>query len=405
MDERLIIKHFGPISELDIQIKQLTFFIGTQGSGKSTISKVLTAFRDIFWRIEILKADEQTQNEENDYVNILKQFQHFGIDRYFCDASYIQYTDKTISMTFENGQLSYAIPTSLGISKAQLITQYQKELYDFSKQFLQHLGYQDIGEISGKESDMRIFFEGLRTLLYIPSERIIVGQLSSAIASIILSGVPLADVLLGYMSFFEKAKKEFPTYKIPFLNAEYKIMDGKDSIVVTTGERPTELPLAACSSGLQSVLPMLMIIEYCTKVNCFDSFVVEEPEQGLFPTNQIELLKFLLSKVSGEYNMVITTHSPYLLSALNNYLYAGELKRRKTINKKKLNRIIPKNLQLDVHNCAVYALENGDKSPYCQPIISEDTGLIDFNYLDAVSIMMNDEFNQLQDLDLSATDE
>ena len=40
--EKIIVKDFGPIKDLDIEIKRFTVFIGTQGSGKSTISKLLT---------------------------------------------------------------------------------------------------------------------------------------------------------------------------------------------------------------------------------------------------------------------------------------------------------------------------------------------------------------------------
>lgn len=40
--EKLIIRHFGPVMDLDVNILPLTVFIGTQGCGKSTASKVLT---------------------------------------------------------------------------------------------------------------------------------------------------------------------------------------------------------------------------------------------------------------------------------------------------------------------------------------------------------------------------
>ena len=45
--ERLILKNFGPIPELDIELKKINLFIGEQGVGKSTIAKVLTCVRDL----------------------------------------------------------------------------------------------------------------------------------------------------------------------------------------------------------------------------------------------------------------------------------------------------------------------------------------------------------------------
>ena len=34
MNERLIVKNFGPIKNLDISFKKITLFIGDQGTGK-----------------------------------------------------------------------------------------------------------------------------------------------------------------------------------------------------------------------------------------------------------------------------------------------------------------------------------------------------------------------------------
>ena len=48
--EKIIVRNFGPINELNIEIKRFTVFIGTQGSGKSTISKLLTICRDVYWQ-------------------------------------------------------------------------------------------------------------------------------------------------------------------------------------------------------------------------------------------------------------------------------------------------------------------------------------------------------------------
>ena len=40
MGKRLIVKNFGPIKEVDIDLKKINVFIGPQGSGKSTIAKI-----------------------------------------------------------------------------------------------------------------------------------------------------------------------------------------------------------------------------------------------------------------------------------------------------------------------------------------------------------------------------
>ena len=49
-------------------------------------------------------------------------------------------------------------------------------------------------------------------------------------------------------------------------------------------------------------------------------FIIEEPEQNLFPETQCDLMYHILSSVNHGKNhrLVMTTHSPYILYALNN---------------------------------------------------------------------------------------
>lgn len=44
MNERLIVKSFGPVKDLDIIFKKVTLFIGDQGTGKSCAAKLFSTF-------------------------------------------------------------------------------------------------------------------------------------------------------------------------------------------------------------------------------------------------------------------------------------------------------------------------------------------------------------------------
>ena len=82
--ERLIVRNFGPITDLDIEIRPLTLFIGTQGSGKSTVAKLLAICRNAEWWQQV-----QTDAEADE---LMKPFYGFAIDEYFQDDSYFSYT-------------------------------------------------------------------------------------------------------------------------------------------------------------------------------------------------------------------------------------------------------------------------------------------------------------------------
>ena len=45
MNERLIVKSFGPVKDLDIIFKKVTLFIGDQGTGKSCVAKLFSTFK------------------------------------------------------------------------------------------------------------------------------------------------------------------------------------------------------------------------------------------------------------------------------------------------------------------------------------------------------------------------
>ena len=46
MNEKLIVKNFGPIREAELDLKKVTVFIGPQGSGKSTLAKLVAICKD-----------------------------------------------------------------------------------------------------------------------------------------------------------------------------------------------------------------------------------------------------------------------------------------------------------------------------------------------------------------------
>ena len=95
LQERIKVNHFGPITHLDIEIKRLTFFIGTQGSGKSTVSKLLTIFRDVLWRYTVVKGRDG-----------MMQFREMNIDKYFYDDTEIEYTFEPFHISYSKGKFS-----------------------------------------------------------------------------------------------------------------------------------------------------------------------------------------------------------------------------------------------------------------------------------------------------------
>lgn len=381
--EQLVVRNFGPITNLDIEIRPFTLFIGTQGSGKSTISKLLTICRDIRWWLQILNGKD-----------VMKPFVDFGINEYFQEDSFFSYVLDDEEIKYEKGSFDYkskgkddkeAIIKALSILIAESSVSYLKKEKD--------------GLTTENLSDphtLNVLKAYSRMGLYILAERNLVGNLSDSLASIMLHQIPLSNPLLEYMSMFEKAKKEFSTYEVPFFGVKFIKKEGKDKIELTNKSK--DLPLSACSSGLQSALPMLMVIDYALKIDCFDSFAIEEPEQNLFPENQFEMLSFFTSKMwsKRKRQFIITTHSPYILSSLNVLMLAYKLHKHEEI-REQVEEIVKPGFTVNPDAVAVYGLYPDEKE-YCKSLISEKTGLVSVNDLDSASEIIGDDYDQLMRL-------
>ena len=209
--EKLAVRNFGPISNLDIIIRPMTLFIGTQGSGKSTIAKLLTICRDLRWWYNV-----------EDGRDFKKRLRYFGIIDYLQGDSYISYT-LTDAVTHHPNVVTY------------------------------ENGIFYVTTDGNREGDVQRF-------LYVPAERNLIGNMSDAIASMWSAQIPISSLLLDYMSQFERATKELPVYDIPFFDVSYVKQDNRNMISLKGKNKL--LPLSVSSSGLQSAIPMLVIIDY-----------------------------------------------------------------------------------------------------------------------------------------------
>lgn len=376
--ERLVVRNFGPISNLDIEFQRLTLFIGDQGSGKSTISKLLTICRDMRWWFQLF------ENPESDTIR--KPFIDFGINEYFMNDSLINYSMGEVTISYKKGIFSIV---SNNISKENLEAyfEYLNKKFGYGQDSTSSTEEDDDAEQAFKETNARM-------ILYNPAERNLVGNLSEATASLWSAGIPLPKPLLEYMGLFERATKSLPRYEISFFKVSFVKKDNKNLIELEG--RDKMLPLSASSSGLQSAIPMLMIIDYALNTDCFDSFVIEEPEQNLFPKKQFDILRFVTSRLwhpNQRRQFIITTHSPYMLSSLNVLMLAYKLQHIDEV-REEAEKIIDPKYTVNPDDVAVYSLDP-ENEEYCKSLISEKTGLVSVNELDSVSEVIGDYFDRL----------
>ncbi len=102
------------------------------------------------------------------------------------------------------------------------------------------------------------------------------------------------------------------------------------------------------------------------------------------------------------HSFLLTTHSPYILTAFNNLIQAGNARQKieergnKPKELKKLFSIVSEDKILDIDDFGVYTLENGE----LKSIIEKENRLIDENIIDEISDEIGDIFDKLIDLEL-----
>ncbi len=357
--EKLIVRNFGPLKDINIELKSFNLLIGEQSSGKSSIAKLLTILNDKNFLL-LVSTSENTDS-------LYREFSNYKIKTYFKSDTYIEYQNKAReTITYKEGH------------------------------FACNPSHQTLGMLM-EPMDVEMAKAYAHTIwkssLYIPAERNFSSTFSRALSSMVLNKIPIPTFLLEFMSIFDQAKNEYDTFDIPELQLNFQA--GEREMISLNG---AQTPYDESSSGIQSVLPMMMTLRYASKVLAYKRFIIEEPESNLFPENQVKILQTFVSILNEDLknrNMIITTHSPYLLTALNNMLQAGRLLKSAPEKADKIGQIIPIPCCLSTDYVTAYYLNNGT----AKNIIDEDFGIISADDLDNISNIVSEQFDQLINLE------
>ena len=330
---RLLIRNIGPLKEVDIELKKVNVFIGKQSSGKSTLAKIVSFCT---W------LDKSTQKTENviskGAFHLLSAYSRLT-EAYFSDDSCIFYEGDNIAYVY-NWPKNESLPFKDG-RKFQTVECVHKE---------------------------EVFFRSVERnsnpkVIYIPAERNFVSAVHN-----LRNYAEDNDNLQDFVNTWYQVKRKFSkeqAFDVLNLGAKYYYSekDYSDNVIIEGGAK---LPLDAASSGLQSVIPLMTIFDWFSsgmyeeerpfspaeyeeimgaiegltsqqadekmkrmvdrltgfisgKIYSHTQFIVEEPEQNLFPMTQRELLNYMVSAINHGKNhrLLMTTHSPYVLNQLN----------------------------------------------------------------------------------------
>ena len=110
--------------------------------------------------------------------------------------------------------------------------------------------------------------------------------------------------------------------------------------------------------------------------------VIEEPEAHLFPTAQKEMLELIILMINATSSqVVITTHSPYMLSSANLLMYSSYVEGDAGGN----SSIIDRDYRIKANAVSSYLLSNH----IAVDIMDRDTYMIKADRIDSISEDIN----------------
>jgi predicted ATPase len=364
---RIKIKNFGPIKdgcqENDgwIDIRKVTVFIGNQGSGKSTVAKLISTFTWIEKALVRGDYDEKWFVRKNKLKNQFLTYHR--LENYLTKATEIEYKGLAYNISYRNESLV-------------------------------------VEEIHEKEYP-------LPQIMYVPAERNFIAYVKSP-KELKLS----SDSLNEFLTEYDYAKDEIKgVIKLPINKTDVEY-DRLNNVLNIKGD-DYKIRLTEASSGFQSLVPLYLVSRYLANsvkkqsenkdqmsndersrfrktaadiysnpnltdeqkrltISALSSRfnkiafvnVVEEPEQNLFPESQWQMLESLLTfnNMNSGNKLVITSHSPYIINYLGiviqgNYLKNLILRSDQDHLLSKLNEIVSLESITSSDEIAIYQLD------------------------------------------------
>ena len=416
---RMILNKVGPITHCDVTIDSFTILTGAQASGKSTIAKAIYYFRTVKDDILdiMIKRNSAVTASHKLYKAVTKQLRYKFLQLFGSSRA----MDNSLSMQYYYSENTFIKITLKFDENAEHISPNYVD-FDFSfniKKLLSKYNNVDIAHNSSKEEISmelnQLFCDDFETI-FIPAGRSLITLLTTQlnyiftvmddeqkrtidlctqkyIERILRIRAVLSEGIAGY--FDNKKKTSSTEIKRSLikkclssvervLKGKYIYVEGEERLVLKSGRF---VKINYTSSGQQESVWIFNILLYQLIAGIKTFIILEEPEAHLYPDAQKEISELLAIFMSAGNAALITTHSPYVLGAINNLLFANLIE--KHFGKESIATIVDSAKTLP--SCEAFFVERGE----IQSCIDKEAMLIKNEVIDGASSDINDMFDKL----------
>ena len=444
--QKIEIKYLGPVQELEMDIKDFNLLIGEQATGKSTVAKAIYFFRIIKstltdYLCQVHDTALYNGNDVSDGFNkvLKKELKSIFISLF----GYSWDLDKRLYLKYEyasgiwidvklnkNGKRKY-ISVRYSPKLTQTLKDLEKEALELFEQkpetttiSLAYASKERLRNYDNFKNSVNKIFDDYKETYYIPAGRSMLTLLVNNRSLLENDNLDLItrqsmQVIDNIHRVFEdgirNVHKRYPDGERRFdvtktaemlisdLKGDYLYNAGKEYIVVEDEEEHSEkIPINFASSGQQEVLWLLnqLYILMLKKEKAF--VIIEEPEAHLYPSLQSKVVEFIsyFANINNS-SILITTHSPYILTSVNTLYCAGKVIEKNSTYSKKVYDIIDSNCEIDPQKVTALKI-NKDKS--ILNLINEELQELNTEMIDEISDSGNEKYMELYYLLMSEND-
>jgi ABC-type glutathione transport system ATPase component len=121
-------------------------------------------------------------------------------------------------------------------------------------------------------------------------------------------------------SFYDLAE-ELEKYNI---GGKVRVDDVGNIVFKPAGDNTKELDLHLTSSTVKSLSTLIIYLRHSAQKG--DCIIIDEPELNLHPDNQRKIARFIGRLINEGFQVVISTHSDYIIKELNNMIMLSKAK-------------------------------------------------------------------------------
>ncbi len=409
---RLRVTSFSSIANADLTFRSVTVIIGPQASGKSVLCKLNYFFLSLF-NDEVRMLSEVAPLEHFKYAIEEKFFRWFPLGTWGAEQFSIQFSVGNHEVKLVRSKYAGAVSDRFRVKLSPSWELNYNRVLATIPQILQSSNDREANFMAGFkvqhaiESDLRTSLgnDYVGSQLFIPAARSFFTNLGRAIA-VFANNDSLDPLTFEFGQYFAaRLESRSPPLRGQTSVADYLeevtsnllkgrlVREGSKNFLVSADGR--KIPVSALSSGQQELLPLLRTLPRGRNSEgqiCY----IEEPEAHLFPDAQsylIEALTTLINMLENSVQLILTTHSPYVLAKFNNLIKAGSVGSNEPMARS-IKAIIPERSWLPKDHLIAFAICDGELVN-----ITEGDGSINGDYIDGVSDKNADEFSRLLEVE------